>query len=109
MGTQQYGTDFIGPNNQISQDLIFTLTATGLSSASFIPGGVAKDTGVAYNFIADICTNVGGCGDSGGTGLVGAGLASVPAPIVGAGIPGLVISCLGMLGLSRRRRAKQAA
>ncbi len=30
--------------------------------------------------------------------------APVPAPLVGAGIPGLIAGCLGLLGLARRRR-----
>lgn len=30
--------------------------------------------------------------------------ASVPGPLVGAGIPGLIAGCLGLFGLSRRRR-----
>jgi hypothetical protein len=33
---------------------------------------------------------------------------SVPGPIVGAGIPGLVAACLGMVGLARRRKRRVA-
>jgi len=29
---------------------------------------------------------------------------AVPGPLVGAGIPGLVVACLGLIGLARRRR-----
>jgi hypothetical protein len=39
---------------------------------------------------------------TGGTGNV----AAVPGPIVGAGLPGILIGCLGMLGLARRRITK---
>jgi hypothetical protein len=33
---------------------------------------------------------------------------AVPGPVVGAGLPGLLAGCIGLWGLARRRRARQA-
>jgi len=43
----------------------------------------------------------------GGTANV-AGFAPVPGPVLGAGLPGLIAACLGLIGLARRRRRRQA-
>jgi hypothetical protein len=108
MGAFQYGLDFNGSTGTVSADLIFRLTATGLTENSFVLGGASGLTGhPQFYFAADICTpnSAGACGGS--TGLVGA-TAAVPGPIAGAGLPGLVAACSGLLVLARRRRQRIA-
>jgi len=44
--------------------------------------------------------------DDGAESFLGFNAAAVPGPIVGAGIPGLVMAVLGMFGLNRARRKR---
>jgi len=75
-------------------DIVFTLT--GPSTASFTANGSGYIMGL------DLCKlGTDGCS---GTGFVGGKLTSVPLPITGAGLPGLIAAAGGLVALARRRR-----
>ena len=104
--TSAYGADAnrspsLGPGNNI---LVLTITAPGLTAATFVadlqaatnPGG--NPVTPTPFFAADVLNN-----NNGATGIINFGV-PVPAPIVGAGLPGLIAACGVLVALARRRK-----
>jgi hypothetical protein len=76
-------------------DFIFTVQATP---------GLHLTQNALGNFLAlDVCEGACSLGDTGF-----AASSVVPGPIVGAGLPGLVAACGGLIALARRRRRQMA-
>jgi hypothetical protein len=106
-GDFQYGLTFSNGGNADGNSLDFFITATNIGL------NTANVTGVA----ADICTaapNATGksnCPDppAAQTGGVHGVPVAVPAPFVGAGLPGLIAACVGLVVFARRRRRLQFA
>src|SRR5262249_21220135 len=89
-----------------------------LTSLSFHINSVAGLTIGSFNdpnalgqlFAADISSGTAvPCGSNGCVPNTGAVDVSVPAPVVGAGLPGLIVACGGLIAMARRRRRRAHA
>jgi hypothetical protein len=86
-----------GASDSFSTDIIFHVANATIAD-------LTGPNNLGNVFGADII------GSTGRTGMVAATTSvPVPGPIVGAGLPGLMIACGGLLGLARRRRRQQIA
>ncbi len=86
----------------LSNGVVLSLNAPGSTTAVFAPIstlGVFKDQ---IDF-------VGPTGGFSTTSILTNAFSTVPGPVVGAGLPGLVLACGGLIALARRRRRRVAA
>jgi hypothetical protein len=96
-----------------NQKLVFDLIAQGtntLTTANFIPG-TAVPAGITTSplfFGLDLGTGCTVSTSCAATGFAGATATPVPAPALGAGLPGLIAACMGLVVFARRRRSRSA-
>jgi hypothetical protein len=115
---------FAGPGDEI-QNWVAAIFSAGLNNT--VENGGGDDVLLFGPQNATACINVSNCQAVGGSGVInapglyyaeftgtGSGTSgysgnistfAVPAPIVGAGLPGVIAACFGLYGLHRRRRA----
>ena len=94
-------TDAVNCNGAISGNLCGTKVTIDLTSASNISLALNNDSNP---FSLKLSTN----GDNKTTGFsTGTLVTAVPGPVAGAGLPGLIAACGGLIALARRRRRSQ--
>jgi hypothetical protein len=83
-----------------------------LGNPSNIPAGpnlsIVQSLALGSSIVAFLNTNVTGGTQTGFIATAPSGQLFVPGPIVGAGLPGLIAACGGLLALARRRRLQTA-
>jgi hypothetical protein len=79
-----------------------------VAASTFAPSGTINLAGATGNIDVRFYTDVSNS-DEGfyvdNFKLLGTQTAPVPGPVVGAGLPGLIVACGGLLALARRRKA----
>jgi hypothetical protein len=90
------GTGVLTVNEQLSNGVSLSLNDAGQATATFAPV-------TSLHVLKDKVDVSGVAGFSASSILVNA-FSPVPGPIVGAGVPGLIVACGGLLALARRRR-----
>ena len=75
----------------------------GLNAAEQVQFNSIVAMAGSSGFFAGLSSTLTGANDGADSFLAFTQPAIVPGPIVGAGIPGIVLGCFGMLGLARRR------
>jgi hypothetical protein len=111
-----FGTFSLSLNNNdgfgdSATSVSFTLTGSWLSAANVLVANSQGSLAAAHVFVCTdsptTCSATGSSAPNTGYAANG-GAVSVPAPMVGAGLPGLVLACGGLLTLARRRRQNLA-
>jgi hypothetical protein len=85
----------------LSNGVVLSLNAPGATTAFFNPVTTLR-------VMKDQIDFVGLDGGFATTSALSNAFSVVPGPVVGAGLPGLVVACGGLLGLARRRRQRIA-
>jgi hypothetical protein len=94
-----------------------TLTVTSFSGDAAFTGTWASNPVAKIDFTSDVlqCSPPSNCvtldflatTTASATATISSGEVAVPAPLAGAGLPGLVAACAGLLGFARRRRRQR--
>jgi hypothetical protein len=96
LATTVTGTGQSSVSEVLSNGVTLSLNGAGATTATFAPIG-------ALGVIKDQ-NNFAGAAGSASASILQNAFSEVPGPIVGAGLPGLVAACGGLLALARRRR-----